>query len=476
MANLVSKLLKMTKRLVVALALVVLTSCKENKTSMDQPKALPNIVLIVVDDLGWADLGSYGNTYFESPHLDALAQKGVRFTRAYSGGHVCSPTRASLLTGRNPARIGLTNYLYGNKELEDSPVLPASFVDHLPLTEITIAEELKKDGYKTGLMGKWHLGENTTFGMSDPKFQGFDVTEGFDYELLPVDNTYKWYKIGDTTNAFELPSITDEITKNSIEFIEENKDTTFFLTVAHFAVHLPLQGDSSLVAKYKAKANPRPEDYHPVYGAMIEQMDQSVGAILENLENNGLMENTLVLFVSDNGGLAIGEAGDKPTTNHPLRSGKGTMYEGGIRVPMIVYWKGNFEGGLLNASTISTTDIFPTLLEVVRGNVTVSQTLDGISRLEAFKSVDTLARKPLYFHYPHFSNQGGRPTSVIIEDQYKLITSLETGESELYHLSSDLGEHKDISNTLPDVTQRLNDSISIWQKNINAPMPISKQP
>lgn len=464
----------MTKLKILGLGLLLTGISCEQKTKEPEKLKSPNIVVIVADDLGWADLGVYGNPFFESPHLDDMAKKGMRFTNAYSGSHVCSPTRASLLTGRNPARIGLTNYLFGTKELEDSPVLPAQFVDHLPLAEITIAEELKKDGYKTALMGKWHLGENTTFGMSDPKFQGFDVTEGFDYELLPVEDTYKWYKIGNQENAYELPYLTNKITQNSIDFIEKNKDTTFFLTVAHFAVHLPLQGKPSLVEKYKNKTNPRPDDYHPVYAAMIEQMDESVGAILASLEENGVLENTLVLFVSDNGGLAVGEAGDKPTVNDPLRAGKGTMYEGGIRVPMIAYWKGNFEGGYVNPSTVSTMDIFPTLLQVARGTNEVEQTIDGENRLTAFKSSDAIDRKPIYFHYPHFSNQGGRPKTVILENNYKLIKSLETGDTELYDLKADVEEANDLSATMPKLTKRLSDSIVTWQKRVNAPMPIAR--
>ncbi|PKA99621.1 arylsulfatase A-like enzyme [Flavobacteriaceae bacterium MAR_2009_75] len=453
--------------------LLIHTSCKESVVEVAEVRP-PNIVIIVADDLGWSDLGSYGNPYFESPHLDALAKKGMRFTNAYSGSHVCSPTRASFLTGRSPARVGLTNYLFGTKKVEDSPVLPAEYVNHLPLKEITIAEELKKDGYKTALIGKWHLGENTTFGMSDPKFQGFDVTEGFDYELLPVEDTYKWYKIGDTTNAFELPYLTDEITQNSIKFIEQHKDTTFFMTVAHFAVHLPLQGKDSLVTKYQEKENPRPDDYHPTYAAMIEQMDASVGTILQSLEDNDLMDNTLVVFVSDNGGLAVGEAGDKPTVNDPLRAGKGTMYEGGIRVPMMAYWKDHFDGGFLNHSTISTMDIFPTLLKLVRGNESVDQTIDGENKLAAFSSEKLLPRKSLYFHYPHFSNQGGRPKAAVRMGDMKLILSLEDETTELYNLKNDMGEKEDVSTKFPKITSRMKDSITRWLKDTNAPMPIKK--
>ena len=460
----------------IALAAFLLIGCQEisspDKTAT--PVASPNIVLIVADDLGWGDLGCYGNPYFESPYLDALARRGVRFSQAYAACHVCSPTRASLLTGRYPARIGLTNYLYGTKAVDDSPVLPAPFVDRLPREEVTIAEELKQDGYKTALIGKWHLGENTSFGESDPKYHGFDVTEGFDYELLPVADSYQWFKIGDTTQSYQLPHLTEEITQNAVNFITQNKDTAFFLMVAHFAVHLPLQGDSALVEKYRRKDNPRPDDFHSVYGAMIEQMDQSVGKIVASLEANGLMDNTLIVFVSDNGGLAVGEAGDKPTVNDPLRAGKGTIYEGGIRVPMISYWPGHVEGGLVNSSILSTVDLYPTLLQLVRDTVAVAHPIDGKNRLAAFYSSETLTRDAIYWHYPHFSNQGGRPRAAVRSGDYKLIQSLEDGSVALYNIREDIAEQNEISEQLPQKTQQLSDSLRNWFYQVDANMPILK--
>lgn len=446
----------------------------QSASASDEP--LPNIVVIVADDLGWSDLGCYGNPFFESPHLDTLAQRGVRFDQAYAACHVCSPTRASLLTGRYPARIGLTNYLYGTKTVDDSPVLPAPFADRLPLEEVTIAEALKKDAYKTALIGKWHLGENTSFGESDPRFHGFDVTEGFDYGLLPRADSYQWFKIGDTTQAYELPHLTEEITRNSVDFIAQNKDTTFFLMVTHFAVHLPLQGEPTLVEKYRRKENPRPNDFHPVYGAMIEQLDQSVGRIVKAIEDNELLNNTLIIFVSDNGGLAISEAGDKPTVNDPLRAGKGTIYEGGIRVPLIAYWKGRFEGGFVNSSVLSTVDLYPTLLDLVRSSDQTSHPIDGVSRLAAFSTPEQLSRSAIYWHYPHFSNQGGRPRAAVRSGDFKLIRSLEDGTTELYNLQEDVAERNDISEQFPQKAQHLNDSLEAWFYQTGAAMPILKTP
>ena len=438
----------------------------------------PNIVLIVADDLGWSDLGCYGNPYFESPNLDRLAKQGVRFDNAYAACQVCSPTRASILTGRYPARIGLTNYLYGTKTVEDSPVLPAPFVRRLPPEEITIAEELKEDGYTTGLVGKWHLGSNPTSSVPDPKLQGFDVANSFEYGLMRVAGQYEWVKAKDSTQTYTLPNLTEEITQNAINFIRQNQDTAFFLMVTHYAVHLPLQGDSVLIKKYQNKNNPRPNDYYHVYGAMIDQMDQSVGRIVDALESNRLMNSTVVIFVSDNGGLAIAEAGPRPTVNDPLRAGKGTMYEGGIRVPMITYWKDHFEGGFINSSVVSTVDLYPTLLELVRGTSRVTHTIDGQTRLATFRTAQTMPRGATYWHYPHFSNQGGYPRAAVRLGDYKLIRSLENGDMELYNLREDIGEENDVSDQLPQKVAQLNDSLEHWfyETQANMPIPSAKRP
>ena len=439
-------------------------------------EATPNIVLIVADDLGWSDLGCYGNPYFESPRLDQLAQRGVRFDNAYAACQVCSPTRASILTGRYPARVRLTNYLYGTKTVEASPVLPAPFVRRLPPEEVTIAEELKEDGYVTGIVGKWHLGSNPDPAASvpDPVQQGFDVAHSFDYGLMRVAGQFEWVRNRDSTQTYTLPNLTEEITQNTIDFISQYRDTTFFLMMTHYAVHLPLQGDSVLVEKYLNKENPRPDDYYYVYGAMIDQMDQSVGRVVDALEANGLMDNTVIVFVSDNGGLAIAEAGPRPTVNNPLRAGKGTIYEGGIRVPMIAYWKDHFAGGLVNSSVVSTVDLYPTLLELVRGTSRVAHTIDGQPRLATFRTTQTIPRGATYWHYPHFSNQGGNPSAAVRLGDYKLIRSLENGSTELYNLREDLSEQNDLSDQLPQRVSQLNDSLEHWFYATQANMPVVK--
>ena len=438
----------------------------------DEPTRPPNVVLLVADDLGWSDLGCYGNPFYETPNLDRLAAAGIRFTQAYAAGPVCSPTRASLLTGRTPARIGLTNYLYGTKTVAGSPVLPAPFVDRLPLKEVTLAERLREAGYRTGLIGKWHLGENTSLGESDPDLQGFEVTESWDYGLLRLQDEYEWFHTGDSLTPYRLPALTDEITDGAVDFIEANRDTNFLLLVTHYAVHLPLQGTPELVAKYRQKPNPRPDDYHPVYAAMLEQLDRSVGQIVGSLEREGLLENTILLFLSDNGGLAIGEAGDKPTVNDPLRAGKGTLYEGGIRVPLIASWPGHWAAGRQTDAVVSTVDVYPTLMDLL-GQPPGSRPLDGQSIRPALEGLDRDVRT-LYWHYPHFSNQGGRPGSAIRRGPHKLIESLEDGTVEVYDLEQDLGERNDLATQRPELRDSLRTALHDWREATGARLPIRK--
>ena len=463
----------MNKVILSTFAFCCLWSCKETeKSTFKHPKNQKNIVLIIADDLGYHDLGSYGNTYFETPHLDSLAQQGVQFTNMYSAGHVCSPTSASILTGQYPARVGVTNYILGKRTDKSSPVDPATYEDQLPKNTTTIAELLKDQGYATALMGKWHLGENTSFGVSDPKFHGFDTTLGFDYELLPVDETYKWFRINDGSEAYELPHLTNEITKNAVNYLDTIGTTPFFMTVAHYAVHIPLQGEHELIRKYEGKVNPRPGEYNATYGAMVESLDNSVGAILNALKANGLDNNTLVIFVSDNGGLALGEAGQQPTTNKPLRSGKGTMYEGGIKVPMIAYHPEYFESGKQDQRIVSTIDLFPTFLDFA-GLTEEPADTDGVSFLTSQNDTKINGR-PLFWHYPHFSNQGGRPKSTIRKGSYKLIQSLEDQSVELFDLSKDPYETNDISATNATVTSELLQELENWRNEVNANMPLKK--
>ncbi|GAA4468860.1 sulfatase [Nibrella saemangeumensis] len=434
--------------------------------------ARPNILLIIADDLGVNDLGSYGNAYIETPHLDSLARSGLRFTNAYAACPVCSPSRASVLTGRYPARIGLTNFIIGKRTDPASPVLPADYLDHLPLSEVTLAEELKKDGYTTALVGKWHLGENTRPADSDPAKQGFDYVTDYDFGLLPRGQSYKWYRTGDRLTAYELPQLNERITAHALEYLRQPHKEPFFLMLTHYSPHLPLQATAGMKAKYERKPHPKPGKINPLYGAMVEELDGHVGRVLGELERQRLTSNTLVIFMSDNGGLAVDEAGDRqPTTNEPYRAGKGILYEGGVRIPLIVSGTGL---GNLGTSDhlLTTTDLFPTLLERVRGRATAfAAPIDGKSFAPLLTKQAVQARGPVFWHYPHFSNQGGRPSAAIRQGDYKLILSLENGQTELYDLRTDPGETTDLARKLPRQTAELKTKLLNWQRSVRANMP-----
>lgn len=443
-----------------------------NVYSIENEKRQPNVIFILADDLGYSDLGCNGNPYYETPHIDKLASNGLRFTNAYSSCPVCSPTRASILTGKYPARLKLTNFIYGNRIDPKSNLLPAEFINHLPLSEVTIAERLREIGYKTGISGKWHLGENTMPEISKPSLHGFDLSMNWNFELIRKNNSYEWCQVGDSVNTYQLPYLTDKITHDAINFICSEKDHPFFLYVSHYAVHIPLQGKKELIEKYNKKINPRPGEYNPVYAAMVEQFDNSVGEIVAEIEKLDLLKNTIIIVYSDNGGLNLPEEGPQPTTNYPYRSGKGNMYEGGIRVPLIVHWEDQIVSGLSDA-LITSTDFFPTLIELAsKGKVSANN--DGRSFTSALFRTEARQRGPIYWHYPHFSNQGGRPASAIRDNNFKLIRFLEKNEIELYNLESDPSETSNIAKENPKTVEKMNLSLEKWLKEVNANMPKPK--
>lgn len=440
-----------------------------NAYSIENKKKQPNILFILADDLGYSDLGCNGNSYYETPHINRLARNGLRFTNAYASCPVCSPTRASILTGKYPARLKLTNFIYGTKQDPESRVLPAEFINHLPLSEVTIAERLKEIGYKTGISGKWHLGENTMPEISKPSLHGFDFSMNWDFELIRKNNSYEWCRVGDSVNTYQLPHLTDKITHDAIDFIRSEKDCPFFLYVSHYAVHIPLQGKKELIEKYNQKSNPRPGEYNSVYAAMVEQFDHSVGEIVAEIERLKLSGNTIIIVYSDNGGLNLPEEGPQPTTNYPYRSGKGNIYEGGIKVPLIIHWQNKISPGLSDA-LITSTDFFPTLLELA-SQESLSAPTDGRSFASALFTTEAQQRGPVYWHYPHFSNQGGRPVSAIRDKNFKLIRFLENNYIELYNLENDPFETKNIANENPTMVEKMNFSIERWWKEVNANMP-----
>lgn len=419
----------------------------ETLTSTTAEETRPNIVLFFADDLGVNDLGCYGREEHKTPRLDRLAQEGIRFTCAYTAQPICSPSRAALMTGLYPARLQLTNFLNGRADANSQKLLQPIIQGQLPLEEVTVAELLKQAGYKTGLFGKWHLG-NGRFG---PQAQGFDVV------VSPKANTEPTATEGGK-GEYELTSAVEK-------FIEENRSTPFFCYVPHNTPHIPLAAKPELIEKYK-------DTFHPTYAAMMETMDDSVGRVLDKLESLGLTENTIVIFTSDNGGLHVLEFPGTPATHcTPYRAGKGYLYEGGLREPLIVRWPKKIKPAQVNTSPVSLLDLVPTLLSAAGLETSkVTGPLDGINLLPLWTGDTNQTERTFYWHFPNYTNQGGRPASAIRQGKWKLVEQLEDNSIELYDLESDIGETQNVASTHAEVAQRLTADLQRWRKQVGAQM------
>ncbi len=435
---------------------------------------LPNIVFILADDLGWADLGCQGSTFHQTPHIDALARQGMRFTDAYAAASICSPARASILTGKYPARLHLTDWLPGRKDMPSQKLLRPVIEQQLPLQERTLAEWLKPAGFVTGILGKWHLGANG-FG---PEQQGFDFCIGGSQGGTPPTFFYP-YRTAQTPNfqvkglehGAEGEYLTDRLTAEAEKFIDANKEKPFFLYFPHFAVHIPLSAKPALVEKYKTVA-PSAQS-NAIYAAVLESLDESVGRLMRKLEDANLADNTIFVFTSDNGGLSVKEGPNTPaTSNLPLRAGKGHLYEGGIRVPLIIRWPGVVHAGSVCSTPVSTIDFLPTFLEALGVKPSTNDVVDGVSLVPLLKESGTLARTNLFWHYPHYSNQGGKPSGAIRSGDFKLIEFYEDGAQELYNLKEDLSETNNLAGAQPKLASQLQARLDAWRRSTKAQMPL----
>jgi len=437
----------------------------------------PNVVVILMDDLGWADLGANGRAFHQTPHLDALAREGVRFTAAYAAAPVCSPTRSAMLTGKHPARLHLTDWLPGRPDRPDQKLARPVIQRALPLAEITLAEALQPAGYVCGHVGKWHLGGDG-FG---PREQGFAVNIAGDHTGTPLSYFAPFQRDGrfmpGLEQAPEGEYLTDRLTTEAERFMESNRDRPFFLYLAHYAVHIPMQAKADLIEKHRARLPTGPQT-NAIYAAMIESMDDSVGRVLQKLNDLGLATNTVVIFTSDNGGLATLEGPETPaTSNAPLRKGKGYLHEGGLRVPLLVRWPGTVAAGRVVNTPVTSMDFFPTVIELA--GLPPPGRSDGMSLVPLLQGEGTLARTALHWHYPHYSNQarspgapaGGGPGAAMRAGQWKLIQHFESGRHELYNLSEDIGEANNLADALPDKVVELGKQLHAWQNNVRAQWP-----
>ncbi len=440
------------------------------------PRSQPNVVVILIDDLGWRDLGCYGNGIYETPHIDDLAAGGMRFTQAYSAAPVCSPSRAALLTGKYPVEVSFTGHITAigrHRYPETGRVIPPADNMFLALDEVTLAEALKGRGYAAASVGKWHLGGPGYW----PLDQGFDVNIAGWTSGSPPNHFYPYTRPASTWNA-AIPTLeggepgeylTDRLTDEAIRFIEQNRRQPFFLYLTHYAVHTPIQAPGALVEKYSARQSPV-EFLNPAYAAMVEAVDQSVGRVLSTLERLDLADDTIVVFTSDNGGLA------PVTSNAPLRAGKGFLYEGGIRVPLIVKWPGRVRPGGVSAEPVSGIDVMPTLLDMVRrhdGETTSraddSRDFDGLSLMPLLLGERTKLERPLFWYYPHYSPQAKQPGAAVRRGDWKLIEHYDPPRVELYNLARDPGENVDLSRAQPEVRRDLAEQLHSWLEGVRGP-------
>lgn len=461
--------------------------------SVKLPVNPPNVVFFLVDDLGWADLSCFGSTYHESPNCDRLAAEGMRFTDAYAAGPVCSPTRVGLMTGKNPVRTQSTEYFGGPTpekwgSVYNTKLLPAPVSEFMPLSEVTIAEAMQSGGYATCFAGKWHCGEEPYW----PQFQGFGInkggwTRGGPYGGDQYFSPYGNPMLEDGPKGEHLP---DRLANETVKFMTENKDQPFFAFLSFYSVHTPIMTRADLKEKYEAKRDrmglkaewgtedsvwPQGEmavrltQSNPVYAGMVEAMDQAVGKVLDGLNELGLDDNTIVIFTSDNGGLSTSGSRWMPTSSMPLRAGKGWLYEGGIRVPTMVRWPGVVKSGSECSEPIVSTDFYPTLLEVAGLPMRPQQHCDGSSLAPLLRG-ESFNRDAIYFHYPHFGNQGGFPGSVIREGSWKLIERSDGG-LELYDLSNDIGEQNDLSGVETERAAAMQAKLDNWQAKLEVVHP-----
>lgn len=443
-----------------------------------------NFVFILADDLGYMDVGAYNpDTFYETPNIDRLADEGVRFTQGYAAAPVCSPTRASILTGLYPSRMATTDY-FGAPQPDgvsrhwtrNMPLLPARYETQLPHDEVTVAEALSAAGYRTFWAGKWHLGGEGSY----PEDHGFEVNRG-GWEaggpygrgnyFVPYDNP----RLEDGPQGEHLPA---RLAAETVRFIGESQDQPFIAFLSFYSVHTPLMARPDLQEKYEAKPAPpttwgtegdrevRLTQNHAVYAAMVEAMDQAVGTVLAALDELDLARNTVVIFTSDNGGLSTSEG--HPTSNLPLRAGKGWMYEGGIREPLLMRWPALLKGGRVEDTPVTSPDFMPTLLQIAR--LPEPDFTDGVSLLPLL--IERRApERDLYWHYPHYGNQGGSPSSAVRRGDWKLVRFYEDGREELYDLAADVSESENHASNQLEIRRELSKSLDTWLDQVNARLP-----
>lgn len=447
--------------------------------ALAQSSSKPNFLFILVDDLGWSDIGCYGSDLHETPNIDRLASQSVRFTQAYAASPVCSPTRASIMTGKYPARLHMTVWRESSQNPpKDKKLIPPYTEGDLQHDEVTVAEALRDAGYYTAHLGKWHLGDAGHY----PQTHGFDADIGATVWGAP--NTFFYPYSGDDrfgdyryVPGLELGDpgeyLTDRLTDEAMRIIDKVQDRPFFMHLAYHTVHTPIQAKEDVVAYYEKKITPEMNHQNAVYAAMVHSLDENVGRLLHQLDTLGIADNTVVVFFSDNGGFINDDRIQKMqvTDNTPLRSGKGSLYEGGIREPLLVRWPGMSPAGSVCETPVSSIDFYPTLLEMAQAKT--DAIIDGMSIADLIRKPDTtLERDTLFWHYPHYYPTTS-PVSAVRKGDWKLLLYFEDDHAELYNLAEDMGEKNDLAEKNPDKAAELRGLLEIWLKETDAQLPVS---
>ncbi len=465
-------------------ALMIFFSCGNRGNSSKNKK--PNVLFILADDLGCHDLSVTGSDYYETPNIDRIANEGMIFTAGYATCQVCSPSRASIMSGKFPARHGITDWI-GAKTGEDwrnqgrfNKLLPPEYVHQLPQNYITLPEAMKEAGYKTFFAGKWHLGSEGSW----PTDHGFDINKGGWDVGSPRGGYFAPWKNPNLESGPDGQNLSMRLADETVKFIKENKDSAFFAYLSFYAVHSPIQSTQEKWRKYREKAEKmgiadsgykmghflpiRQIQDNPVYAGLVEAMDDAVGKVLNALKEEGIEDNTVVIFTSDNGGVAAGDAFS--TSNKPLRAGKGYQYEGGIREPYFIKVPWFQHAGVKNNTPVTGTDFYPTLLELIGAPLKPEEHTDGLSLVPLLHG-KTIPERPLIWHYPHYGNQGGQPSSIIREGEWKLIHYYEDGHNELYNLTSDPEEQNDVASQHQNLVNDLNVKLFAFLNEVGARYP-----
>jgi arylsulfatase A-like enzyme len=463
----------------------------------------PNIILFLIDDLSWSDIGANGSTFYETPNIDQMARDGAIFSDAYAPSPVCSPSRASILTGKYPSRINVS-YISGTTGPKGKgyKLTPPQSDGFIPFEELSIAEALRNHEYKTVHIGKWHLQNHTDLGTAHfPENHGFDLNiAGF---RMGQPGSYYFPFKSEKHPSTNVPGLkdgkkgdylTDTLTDKAISFIKQNKDQPFFINLWYYTVHTPIQPRKDKLAKYQKKANslgyPQKnkngipiwnslsrsrQDFAP-YACMVESMDENIGRILKTLRSEDLEKDTLVIFFSDNGGLSTGSGPNMPTSSLPLRAGKGWLYEGGIRVPLIMKFPGKIKAGTKIPEPIVGTDLYPSILDLLGLPLHPEQHMDGESVKPLFSDKKSLNREAIYFHFPHYHHINSMgPSGAIRKGDFKLIEVFETGKYELYNVRKDIAENHNLAGKMPELTEELAKNLKQWREDSNARVAFPNQ-